>query len=133
MSRILFLNLPVRDLPRSIEFFTSLGFTFNPQFTDENAACMVINDQCFVMLLVEKFFAGFTRKSIADTTTQTEAIVALSAQSTAEVDDIVDKATAAGAQQAGEPMEQDGMYQRSFDDLDGHHWEVLYMDTSGMN
>jgi predicted lactoylglutathione lyase len=133
MSTQIFVNLPVKDLQKSIHFFTELGYDFNAQFTDENATCMVISENIFVMLLVEARFKDFTTKQIADTSTHIEAILALSAESREQVDDLADKALAAGAQPANEPMDTDGfMYSRSFLDLDGHMWEVLWMDPSAI-
>ena len=132
MSKLIFVNLPVKDLPKSVDFFTALGFEFNPDFTDDNATAMIINEQAFVMLLVEDFFRGFTKKDLADTSRHTEAIMALSADSRQEVDDLVDKALAAGGRPSNETMDQGGMYGRSFQDLDGHLWEVMYMDPSAM-
>lgn len=128
MSRMIFVNLPVSDLARSMEFFTKLGFTFNPQFTDENAACMVIDDNIFAMLLVQPFFESFTKRETANGLKSKEVIVALSASSRQEVDDLVDNALAAGAHQANETDDQGFMYTRSFNDLDGHMWETVYMD-----
>lgn len=127
MGTKIFVNLPVKDLAKSQEFFTRLGYSFNPEFTDENAACLVISDDIYAMLLTEPFFAGFTNKQLCDTSTHTEAIVALSADNREDVDDLADKAMAAGAQPAMEPMEDGPMYSRSFLDLDGHHWEVFHM------
>jgi hypothetical protein len=127
-SRKLFVNLAVRDLPRSKDFFAKLGFTFNPRFTDENAACMVLSEEAFVMLLTEKFFRTFTKRELADTSRQTEGLFALSCESRAEVDALVKKAIAAGGAHAMEPMDHGFMYSWSFYDLDGHHWEVLWMD-----
>jgi uncharacterized protein len=131
-SRKIFLNLPVRDLKRSIEFFTRLGFSFNPQFTDENATCMIISEEAFVMLLVEARFKDFTRKQICDTRSQTEGIFALSAESRAEVDELVKTAITAGGTHAADPIDHGFMYGWSFHDLDGHHWEVVYMDPSAI-
>ena len=96
----IFVNLPVKDLNKTVEFFTKLGFTFNPQFTDENATCMIVGKDIFVMLLVEKFFKTFTKKEISDTTKNTEAIVALSAQSREEVDQMMEKVLGAGGREA---------------------------------
>lgn len=128
---MIFVNLPVKDLNRSVDFFTQLGFSFNPQFTDENATCMIVSDTIFVMLLVEPFFKTFTQREIADATKTVEAILCLSADSRAQVDELVDKALRAGATEAIEPqMDQEVMYNRSFQDLDGHQWEVMYMDPS---
>lgn len=132
MSRQIFVNLPVRDLEASKAFFRALGYANNPQFTDENAACVVISESIYVMLLVEPFFQGFTRKAICDSRTHTEVILCLSADSRAAVDSMVDRALAAGG---GEPMEAKDygfMYQRSFQDLDGHLWEVVHMDEGAM-
>ena len=129
-SREIFVNLPVRDLKRSMDFFAALGFSFNPQFTDDKAACMVISDKGYVMLLTSPFFEGFTKRQICDTTTHTEALLALSCESRAEVDEMVTKALAAGGQHAMDPMDHGFMYARSFYDPDGHHWEVLWMDPS---
>ena len=124
----IFVNLPVKDLQASIEFFTKIGFEFNSQFTDDNATCMVVNDHIFVMLLVEGFFKTFTKKEIADATKSTEVIVALSADSREQVDEIVNKALAAGGTTPNEPTDHGFMYGRSFQDLDGHLWELIYME-----
>ncbi|HYO39945.1 MAG TPA: VOC family protein [Nocardioidaceae bacterium] len=129
MSRMMFVNLPVQDLTKSAAFFASLGFEFNDQFSDDNAACMVLNDQACVMLLVTSFFADFTTKEVADAASGTEAIIAVSAGSRDEVDTLVDKALALGGAAAKEPNDQGLMYGRSFYDLDGHAWEVIWMDT----
>jgi predicted lactoylglutathione lyase len=130
MARKMFVNLPVRDLPRSVEFFTRLGFTFNPQFTDESATCMIVSEEAFVMLLVEPRFRDFTDRQICDTATRTEGIFAISAESRAEVDQMVDTALAAGGKVAQPPQDHGFMYLRSFYDLDGHHWEVVHMDAT---
>jgi uncharacterized protein len=132
MSREIFVNLPVRDLPKSMEFFTALGFTYNAQFTDDKAACMIISDKAYVMLLSEPFFKGFTRNQICDTSTHTEGLFALSCESRAEVDQIVRKAIDAGGRQAMDPADHGFMYAWSFYDLDGHHWEVLWMDPKAV-
>ncbi|MCB2376528.1 VOC family protein [Hymenobacter sp. BT635] len=132
MATQIFVNLPVRDLNASIAFFTQVGFQFNQQFTDENATCMVISDTIYVMLLVQPFFQTFTTKQIVDATTSTEVILCLSADSRAAVDALVDKALAAGGQQAKPIQEQDFMYARNFQDPDGHLWEVMYMDPAAM-
>ena len=128
----LFVNLPVKDLNKTVEFFTKLGFTFNPQFTDENATCMIVGKDIFVMLLVEKFFKTFTKKEISDTTKNTEAIVALSAQSREEVDQMMEKVVGAGGREARDPQDHGWMYGRSFEDINGHLWEIFYMDESAM-
>ena len=128
----IFVNLPVKDLKKTVEFFTKLGFTFNPQFTDENATCMIVGKDIFVMLLVEKFFKTFTKKEISDTTKNTEAIVALSAQSREEVDRMMEKVLDAGGGEARDPQDHGWMYGRSFEDINGHLWEIFYMDESAM-
>lgn len=127
-SRMLFVNLAVRDLKKSMEFFSKLGFEFNPQFTDEKAACMVVSDQAFFMLLSEPFFRTFTKLQPSDTSKYTEGMYALSCNSRAEVDEIVKKAIAAGGKHAMEPQDHGFMYGWSFYDLDGHHFEVMWMD-----
>jgi uncharacterized protein len=127
-SRMIFVNLPVRDLKKSMTFFSKLGFEFNPKFSDEKAACMVVSQDAFVMLLSEPFFKTFTKQNICDTSRHTEALFALSCASRAEVDEMVRKAIDAGGRKAMDPMDQDFMYGSSFYDLDGHHWEVLWMD-----
>jgi predicted lactoylglutathione lyase len=130
MSRMIFVNLPVKDLDTSVDFFTQLGFEFNAQFTDENATCMIISEQASVMLLVEDFFTTFTENAVCDATTHTEAIVALSADSRQGVDELADQALALGGRHSREPMDEGFMYGRSFRDPDGHHWEVMWMDPS---
>jgi predicted lactoylglutathione lyase len=127
-----FVNLPVADLAKSVDFFTELGFTFNKQFTDENATCMVIGENTFVMLLVEPFFSKFAVKALADTATHTEVILSLSADSRRAVDELVEKAFAAGGRPAADTIEEQGMYTRSFQDPDGHHWEFGFLDFSAM-
>lgn len=130
MPRNLYVNLPVKDLERTVDFFAALGFSFNPRFTDENAACMIINDSTSVMLLVESFFATFTSKPVADAHAATEALLALSVDSRTEVDAFVARALAAGASEYAEPRDLGFMYQRGIADLDGHQWEVFFMDES---
>src|SRR5687767_12032356 len=127
-SRKIFVNLAVRDLKKSMGFFSALGFTFNPKFTDENAACMIVSDEAFAMLLAEPFFKTFTKRDLCDTTRQSEALIALSCASRAEVDEMVKKAIAAGGKHAMDPTDHGFMYGWSFYDLDGHHWEVFWMD-----
>ncbi len=131
-SRKIFVNLAVKDLDRSVRFFTELGFTFDARFTDETATCMNISDEAFVMLLVESRFADFTTRALADPTTHTEAILALSADSREGVDELADTALAAGGSPAKDPMDLGFMYGRSFHDPDGHHWEVMHMDASAL-
>ncbi len=130
MARKVFVNLPVRDLRRAKEFFSWLGFEFNPRFTDDNAACMVLSDDGYVMLLRDSFFRTFTTRQPCETDTHTEVMVALSAASRAEVDQLAERAFAAGGKPAKEPIDHGFMYGRSFYDLDGHHWEVFWMDPS---
>ncbi len=127
MATQIFVNLPVRDLPRSVEFFTRLGYTFEPKFTDENATCMIVSEQIFVMLLVEKFFQTFTPKPISDARTSTEVLIALSADSREHIDALVAKALAAGGKTPMEARDYGFMYQHGFEDLDGHLWELVYM------
>ncbi len=129
-SRKTFVNLSVRDLKRSMDFFSKLGFSFNPKFTDQNAACMIISHEAFAMLLTEPFFKGFTRREICNTSTHTEALVALSCGSRAEVDEMVNQALASGGSRAMDPMDHGFMYGWSFYDPDGHHWEIFWMDPS---
>ncbi len=129
-SNMIFVNLPVKDLQASIRFFNALGFEFNPDFTDENAGCLVIGDNIFAMLLMEPFFQSFTTKAIADTSKTTEVMVAISADSRAQVDELADKALASGGSVAGDPQDHGFMYSRSFQDPDGHIWEVVYMEQA---
>ncbi len=132
MTTKIFVNLPVKNLDRSKEFFGKLGFTFNPQFTDETAACMVISEDIFTMLLTEKKFKEFTKKRIADATKTTEVLTCLSMDSRDKVDSLVGSALAAGATEAREPMDYGFMYGRSFDDLDGHIWEIVHVDPAAV-
>jgi predicted lactoylglutathione lyase len=132
MSRKLFVNVAVHDLKKSMDFFTQLGFGFNKQFTDEKAACLIISDDAYFMLLSEPFFKGFTKREIADTSKSTEAMFALSCESRAEVDQLVRKAIDAGGSHAMDPQDHGFMYGWSFYDLDGHHWEVLWMDPNAV-
>ncbi len=131
-SRKMFVNLPVTDLDKSIEFFTKLGFTFDARFTDETATAMIVNDEAVVMLLVQDRFKDFTKKELVDATTHTEAIMALSAESREDVDAFADTALEAGGSPANDPMEMDFMYGRSFQDLDGHLWEIFWMNPSAL-
>jgi predicted lactoylglutathione lyase len=127
-SRKVFINLPVRDLPKTMAFFSALGFEYNAKFTDQNAACMILSDEAYVMLLADPFFKNFTTRELADSSRQTEAIIAISCDGRDEVDAFVDRAQRAGAADAMPPQDHGFMYARSFYDLDGHHWEVLWMD-----
>jgi uncharacterized protein len=128
----IFVNLPVKDLNNTIDFFTKLGFSFNPQFTDENATCMIVGEDIFVMFLVENFFKTFTKKNISDTAKSTEVIVALSAQSRQEVDQMINKVVEAGGREPKESQDHGWMYGRSFEDINGHLWEIFYMDEIAM-
>jgi len=132
MARMIFVNIAVEDLDRSVDFFTRLGFSFDPRFTDETATCMIVSDEAFVMLLVKSKFKEFTKKELADTATQTEAIFALSAESREGVDELADAALQAGGAPANDPMDYGFMYGRSFEDPDGHIWEVIWMDPSAL-
>jgi predicted lactoylglutathione lyase len=130
MPQQIYVNLPVKNLDRSVAFFKSLGYAFNPQFTDANAACMIVSESIYVMLLVEPFFTSFTKKAIADVGTSSEVILALSCESKAAVDAMVAKASAAGATTPIAPQDHGFMYQHGYHDLDGHQWEVMWMDES---
>ncbi len=132
MSKQIFVNLPVRDLNKSVEFFTKLGYKFNPQFTDANSTCMIISDDINVMLLVEKFFKSFTKKEIADPSKTCEVILCLSADSKEEVDEMVSKAVSAGGIASNEKQDEGWMYGHGFQDLDGHLWEIMWMDINKM-
>ncbi|MBD0349751.1 MAG: VOC family protein [Bacteroidota bacterium] len=132
MATKIFVNLPVKDLNKSIEFFTKLGFSFNPQFTDDQATCMIISENIFAMLLVEERFKDFTKKEICDATKSTEVLIALDADSREKVDELVQKAVEAGGSIYAEPQDHGWMYGHSFADPDGHQWEVLYMDESAL-
>jgi predicted lactoylglutathione lyase len=131
-SRLIFVNLPVKDLPASMGFFRALGFDFDPKFTDDSCACMVVSEQTYVMLLVESRFADFTTKPVADARASTEAILAVSAESREAVDAFADAALDAGASRSNEPMDYGFMYGRSFHDLDGHLWEVVWMSPEAV-
>lgn len=133
MASKIFVNLPVKDLQRSIAFFTQLGFSFNPRFTDDKAACMVIADgSIYSMLITEEFFRTFTKKDLSDAKKNTEVLIAIDAGSRKDVDDMIKKALAAGGATYMEPQDHGWMYGHSFADPDGHQWEVLYMDESGL-
>ena len=127
MTTQIFVNLPCRDLPKSKVFFQSLGYEFNPQFTDDKGACMVVSDSIYVMLLTREFFGTFTKKPVADAHATLEAITCLSLDSRDAVDDIHAKALKAGAKSAGDPQDYGFMYSRAFEDLDGHQWEFVHM------
>jgi hypothetical protein len=125
----IFVNLPTKDLPKIIEFWKKLGFSFNAQFTDETAAALVISENIYAMLLTHAKFAEFTKKQIVDTNVSTEVINALSMDSKEAVDSLLEKVIAAGGKE-GQKQEYDFMYSRAFEDLDGHMWEVLWMDPN---
>lgn len=130
-QQMIFVNLPVNDLDASKKFFTELGYTINPQFSDENAASVVISDTIVAMLLTKPFYATFTDKEIADAAKTSEVLVCLSAESREKVDDLVEKAIAAGGT-AGRTQDHGFMYGRGFDDLDGHTWEITWMDPAAI-
>jgi uncharacterized protein len=132
MPTKIFVNLPVKDLDRSKTFFDKLGFSFNPQFTDDTAACMVISDDIYAMLLTHKKFKEFTKKDIADATRVTEVLIALTRDSRAEVDSLADAALAAGGRPARAPKDHGFMYERAIEDLDGHIWEIFWMDPGAI-
>jgi predicted lactoylglutathione lyase len=127
-TRKLFVNLAVADLDRSVDFFKGLGFTFDERFTDETATCMLIGEDAYAMLLVESKFGEFAKKGIADADAATEAILAITADSREEVDDFVEKALASGGSPANDPYDLGWMYGKSFNDPDGHQWEIFWMD-----
>ncbi|MBO9534812.1 MAG: glyoxalase [Solirubrobacteraceae bacterium] len=131
-DRMLFLNLPVRDLPASLRFFEYLGFAFDPKFTDQSAGCMVLSESSFVMLLQRERFAEFAVKPLAEAKQSTAAMIAVSAPDRAGVDALCDAALAAGAAPAADPIDHGFMYGRSFFDLDGHHWEAVWMSPEAV-
>jgi predicted lactoylglutathione lyase len=132
MPTQIFVNLPVKDLDRSVEFFTRLGYRFNPQFTDETATCMIVSDTIHVMLLTEAKFRTFTPKEICDATRATEVLITLSAESREAIDETVRKAVAAGGSTYSEANDLGFMYQHGFQDPDGHIWELVHMDPSAV-
>ncbi len=132
MARKMFLNIPVKDLNRSIDFYTKVGFNFNQQFTDENATSIIIGDDILVMLLREDFFKKFTNKPIANAKESTEVLICISAESREEVDEIVGSAIAAGGASSIPTQDHGWMYGRSFEDPDGHIWEVSYLDMDSL-
>ena len=132
MATRIFVNLPVKNLDASIEFFNQLGFTFDPRFTDETATCLIVGESIFVMLLTEEKFQSFTPKPICDATQSTEVLVCLTRESRAEVDDMVRKAVAAGGTTYNQPQDHGFMYGHGFQDLDGHIWELAYMDLNAV-
>ena len=130
MARKIFLNLPVKDLNKSVSFFTQLGFSFDPKFTNEQGTCLIIGENIFAMLLLEEFFKTFTQKQICNTTASTEMIAAISVESREKVDEIITAVVKAGGKLHNEAKDYGWMYQRDFFDLDGHHWEIFFMDES---
>lgn len=130
MPKQIFVNLPVKNLNQSIDFFTKLGFSFNAQFTDETATCMIVSEDIFIMLLTHDKFKTFTPNTICDATKNTEVLVCLSSESREAVDDMVSKAVAAGGTTYSEPQDHGFMYGHGFQDLDGHIWELVYMEPS---
>ena len=133
MSTKIFVNLPVKNLSQSVEFFTKLGFSFDAQFTDETATCMIVSDDIFVMLLTHDKFKTFTPKAICDATKSTEVLVCLSSESHEKVDDMVRKAVAAGGTTYNDPQDHGFMYGHGFQDVDGHIWELMYMEPSAIH
>lgn len=132
MPTKIFVNLPVKNLDKSKRFFTKLGYKFNSQFTDEKAACLVISEDIYAMLVTEEFFQTFINRKITDTTKTNEVLIALSAESREEVDEIAEKAVKAGGKIHREPEDHEWMYGQSFEDIDGHIWEIIYMDESNI-
>jgi predicted lactoylglutathione lyase len=132
MATKIFINLPVKDLERSKAFFNGLGYSFNPQFTDDKAACMVISEHIYVMMLVESYFKTFTKKEVSDAHQATEVLLALDAASREEVQQTITKANELGGSIYAEPQDHGWMYQHSFADPDGHQWEIVYMDATNM-
>ena len=130
MVKQIFINLPVKDLVATKKFWIALGFTFNPQFTDENAASLILGENIFAMLILPTFFTRFTKKQIVDATQATEAINSFSVESRAHVDDVMTKAMASGGKETRPAEDYGWMYGRSFEDLDSHQWEVVYMDMT---
>lgn len=133
MTKKIFVNLAVKDLNQSVNFFKKLGFNFNAQFTDETATSMIVSEDIFVMLLTHDKFKTFTPKAICDSTKNTEVLLCLSCESREAVDDMVSKAVAAGGTTYNEPQDHGFMYAHGFEDLDGHIWEIMYMEPSAVN
>ncbi|SDW06885.1 VOC family protein [Paenibacillus sp. CF384] len=131
-AKSMFVNLPVKDLKKAVAFFSEVGFEFNPNFTDDNATCMVIGENIYAMLLVEAYFKTFTKKEISDSSKTTEVLIALMVESRDKVDKLVNSALDAGGQIANDTQDLGFMYQRSFLDLDGHQWEIGFMDESAI-
>lgn len=132
MATKIFVNLPIKDLEKSKAFFQKLGFGFNPQFSDEKAACLVLGDNIFAMLITEPMFATFTKKPISDAKKQTEVLLAIDVDAKNKVDEMVKLAVEAGGKIYSEPIDHGWMYYHSFEDLDGHQWEVMFADESAL-
>ena len=130
MKTKIFLNLAVKDLNKAVTFYNELGFSTNPKFTNDKGACLVIDENIFVMLLVEEFYQTFTKKQICDTATSSEVLISISLDSRVQVDEMIEKAIKAGGVDYIPAKDYGWMYQRTFLDVDGHHWEIFYMDES---
>ena len=133
MATQIFVNLPVKDLNKSMEFFKNIGYSFNPQFTDDTAACLVISNEIYAMLLTHEKFKEFTTKEVVDATKSTEVLIALSTESKGDVNNMLDKVIKAGGKEFRQPMDYGFMFSRSFEDLDGHVWELLWMDPKSIH
>ncbi|MES9521611.1 VOC family protein [Streptomyces capoamus] len=131
-QQMIFVNLPVNDLEAAKEFFTALGYSINPQFSNDDAASVVISETIVAMLLTKPFYATFTKKEIANATTTSEVLICLSAESREKVDELLDRAIAAGGTETGPTQDHGFMYGRAFDDLDGHTWEIMWMDPAAV-
>ncbi|GGX97690.1 VOC family protein [Streptomyces minutiscleroticus] len=131
-QQMIFVNLAVQDVTASGKFFTELGYTINPQFSDETCTCVVISDTIVAMLLSHAKYAEFSKKEIADPRRTSEVLLCLNAESREKVDELVDRAVAAGATEPGPAQDHGMMYGRSFDDLDGHTWEIMWMDPAAI-
>lgn len=132
MATKIFVNLPVKDLDKSKDFFTKIGFTINNQFTDDTAACVVVSEDIYIMILTHAKYKDFTKKEIADATKTSEVLNCFSFDSKEKVNEFVDAALKAGATEPGQPVDHGFMFSRSFDDLDGHTWEAVYMDMNAV-
>ncbi len=130
MAKQIFINLPVSDLKKSIDFFKKLGFTFNMQFTDDKAACLVLGENIYSMLLTKPMFATFTKKPVSDAKQTTEVLIAIDVETKKEVNEMVEKAVSAGGKTYMDAQDHGWMYLKSFEDLDGHQWEIMYSDMS---
>jgi predicted lactoylglutathione lyase len=132
MKTEIFLNLPVKDLNLSIAFFTQLGFSFNPKFTDDKASCLIIGENINAMFLVEEFYKTFTNKEICDAAATSEVLISISAETREKVDEMIEKAVKAGGSEYMKTRDYGWMYQRTFLDVDGHHWEIFFMDENNI-